>query len=242
MKIAICDDNELQLELTSDILKDIMAEDAVNYELSCFTSGRELLESVRSSGRFDVYILDVYIPDMNGMEIATTLRMMKDTGYIIFLSSSLEYAVQSYDVDAFYYFLKPVDRDKFARVIRKITEKIHPEARDDELYINTQDGVRTVPVMDIAYVTLENRRAKYVLKDGRFILGRTLRGKFCEETAKLRKYPVFMECGISMMVNASMIDLIDAESVLLSNGDLLYTSRNAAAALKRQVSQETAKK
>ena len=235
MRIAVCDDNELQLELTCEILKDILSEDMENPEISSFTGGRQLLEAVRSSGGFDLYILDVYIPDMNGMEIAATLRMMKDSGYIIFLSSSLEYAVQSYDVEAFYYFLKPIDRDKFARVIRKAAEKIEQNDHSDTLHIPTQDGVRTVRVPDVAYVTVEDRRVKYVLRDGRFLFGRTVRGKFREEVAGLKKYPVFLECGVSMMVNAAMIDAIDGESVLLSNGELLYTSHNAAAVLKRQV-------
>ena len=235
MKIAVCDDNELQLELTCDILRDILAEELETPEISSFTGGRQLMETVRSSGGFDLYILDVYIPDMNGMEIATTLRMMKDDGYIIFLSSSLDYAVQSYDVEAFYYFLKPIDRDKFARVIRKAAEKIGQKGQNDTLYIPTQDGVHAVRVPDVAYVTVEDRRVKYALRDGRFILGRTVRGKFREEVAELKKYPVFLECGVSMLVNAAMIDVIDGESVLLSNGELLYTSHNAAAVLKRQM-------
>ena len=50
MKIAICDDNELQLELTNELLKDIMAEDPKNCEICSFTSGRQLLESVRTGG------------------------------------------------------------------------------------------------------------------------------------------------------------------------------------------------
>ena len=233
IRIAICDDNELQLEITQVTLQEIFNERTEPAEIVSFSDGRELIGSVKGGKGFDIYFLDVVMPGMNGMEIAATLRMLKDDGAIIFLSSSIEYAVQSYDVDAYYYFLKPLDRSKLARILDKLLQQKARETLENELLIQTEQGTQKLHMRDIAYVALENRRVKYVLKDGRFIQGRVIRGKFREEIAGLLSCGFFHECGTSLAVRMDLIDVIDDESILLSNGELLYASKSAVGALKQ---------
>ena len=108
MRLAICDDNELQREMISDVINEYIRERRLDVNVSVFESGLKLIDSVRTQGRYDIYILDMLMPEMNGLEVASTLRMLKDDGKIIFLTATLDYAVASYDVRAFYYLVKPV--------------------------------------------------------------------------------------------------------------------------------------
>ena len=229
IRIAICDDNELQVEATKDIVADLLEKSGRTAEIASFFSGSDLVRHVRENRPYDLYILDLIMPGMNGMETATSLRLMKDKGAIVFLSASTEYAVQSYEVDAEYYFLKPLEPLRFSRVLDRVLERLS-EAKDT-VEINGQDGVIVLPQNSILYVRLDDRRPKFQLADGRFIMGRVLRGKFHSEIQTLLKNPAFTECGVGMVLNLAMVDMMDSESVLMKNGDVLYPPKSAVAPL-----------
>ena len=228
-RIAICDDNPIQLETTSDLIGAMLESSGKTAETETFLSGEKLLARVREGQGFDLYILDMIMPGMNGMETATTLRLMKDEGSIVFLSASIEYAAQSYDVDAVYYLLKPVDPIRLQKVLERVINR--KTKRTEIIEISGPHGTTVFPLRTIIYVKLEDRRPQYQLADGRYFLGNSLRGKFRDEMQCLLQTPLFTECGVSLVVNLTQIDVIDAESVLMRNGDLLYVSRTASASL-----------
>lgn len=231
-RIAICDDNELQLSCNAELVEQLLQDSQKSADIRTFSSGEALIREVRENAPFDLYILDMVMPGMNGMETATTLRLMKDEGAIVFLSASMEYAVQSYDVDAEYYLLKPVDPHRLQKVLERVAGR--KQTRRDVIEIIGPHGTAVIPVNSILYVQPENRRPKYQLTDGRFFLGNTVRAKFLDEMQSLLQLPNFAECGISTVVNLSQIDVIDGETVLIHNGDILYITKSASAALTKR--------
>ena len=231
VRIAICDDNDLQRELTGEILEEYISTSEKDITVSSFASGRELLNAVKSKGFFDIYILDLIMPDINGMEVASTLRLMKDEGKIIFLTATLDYAVASYDVNAFYYMIKPVNTQKLYHLLDKATAQISEDSASFEL--RTHKGAVRIKYDDIMYIDLENRALRYHLKDGRIVEGLVIRVSFKEAVAKFLEEKYFAMCGISAVVNLRCVDQMDSESVLLSDGSLLYPSKSACSALKK---------
>lgn len=73
----------------------------------------DLLAETEKGTRFDVILLDVLMPGETGIDAATEIRKFDRNVKIIFLTSSSEYAVQSYSVEAFYYQLKPICKEAF---------------------------------------------------------------------------------------------------------------------------------
>ena len=232
IKIAVCDDNEFQRELMEDLLDDYRKlHNSTEISLSIFGGGRELLGAVKEKGFFDIYILDLIMPDINGMEVATTLRTMKDPGKIIFLTATLDYAVASYDVDAFYYMLKPADQGKLFRVLDKACKDFTES--DNSISLKTRSGIVKIKYEDILYVSLENRALRFNLHGGKTIDGMAIRVPFKESVASLLEDSRFSLCGVSMVVNMDYLDQMDSESVLLSDGTILYPSKAACSALKK---------
>ena len=117
MKIAICDD---EISVLNEI-KSLLAEYCKDYdrEISCdvFQSPLELLTKMEQSGCYDALFLDILMNDDNGIEVARELRKTDKDVRIVFLTSSPEFAVQSYTVGAFYYELKPVRRESFLSLL-----------------------------------------------------------------------------------------------------------------------------
>lgn len=232
IKIALCDDNEFQRELMEDIIDEYRKlHNSAEISLSIFAGGRDLLNSVKENGFYDIYILDLIMPDINGMETAATLRTMKDTGKIIFLTATLDYAVASYDVDAFYYMLKPVDQSKLFKVLDKACEEFTES--DSSINLKTRTGIVKIKYEDILYVSLENRALRFNLKDGKMIDGMAIRVPFKDSVAQLLTDARFSLCGVSMVVNLDYLDQMDSESLLLSDGTILYPSKAACNALKK---------
>ena len=82
----------------------------------CFSSGEEFLTTF-SGGSYDLLFLDIYLKDLNGMETARRIREMDPDCKIIFTTSSTEFAVESYDVNASWYLVKPFSYETFAKAM-----------------------------------------------------------------------------------------------------------------------------
>lgn len=222
IRIAVCDDSDLQLDIMRDILAEY-AESVPNVEANFFPGGRELIADVRDRGAYDIYILDMIMPSVNGMEVATTLRLIGDTGRIIFLTASLEYSDAASNVNAFYYMTKPLDRNKLFRVLDRAVSLIISST--DAIELKSKAGLVTVSYDDVIYIDLENRALRYHLRDGRIICGNVIRIPFRDTVASFLERPRFSLCGVSMVVNLDCIDRIEGETILFSDGSIAYPSK-----------------
>ena len=114
IKIAVCDDEKKVLEeISSYIEKFMKREKKKAVEVFCFQSVEELKNSLEQKRTFDIYLLDVYIGPELGTKLAKDLRRKGIESPIIFLTSSLEHAPQSFEVGTLRYLLKPIDPIKF---------------------------------------------------------------------------------------------------------------------------------
>ena len=108
VKIAICDDETEFLDLLSDSLDSWCRAHQLTLQLYRFTNGDELISAHRAYG-MDLILLDMIMPLLSGMDTARELRQHDPHVPIIFLTSSPEFALESYEVRTFWYLLKPLD-------------------------------------------------------------------------------------------------------------------------------------
>lgn len=117
LKIAFCDD-DLEILKELGILLDKYKKER-DEDLTCtvFQSPLELLAAIEKGFSFDILFLDILMPGENGIETAKEIRQYDNNMKIIFLTSSPEFAVQSYTVGAYFYQLKPVWEESFFRLM-----------------------------------------------------------------------------------------------------------------------------
>ncbi len=232
VKIAVCDDNILQLELMKELLTEYAASRSIEAEILPFTAGRELLQYVRTNSGCDIYILDVVMPDINGFEAATTLRMLNDDGKIIFLTATHDYAVASYDVGAFYYMLKPIDGAKLYSVLDKATAEFRKA--DKFIFVKSDSGEVKILQNDILYIDIIDRSLAYHLADGTEVRGKTLRTSFREAVGSLAASGGFAFSSVSTVVNLDYVESVDSSAIVLNNKTVLYPSRGVYAEFKAE--------
>ncbi len=115
--VALCDDETACHEITKKLLADYRQKTAsVSFSLSCFTSAKNLLNYIEENAAYDIYILDIIMPDINGIQLGSALREHGDNGFIIYLTSYPDFAVESYNTDALHYLLKPISNSYFFSV------------------------------------------------------------------------------------------------------------------------------
>lgn len=160
------------------------------------------------------------------------MQELLDEGKIIFTTASLEYAVASYDVQAFYYMVKPVDPHKLYRILDNAIAELKPH--ENTTTVRTKDGDINLRLKDITYVEVVDRALVYHLSDGRTCKGLALRNAFHESVADLTANTQFAGCGASKLVNLKYVDAIDSETILMKDGTLLYPPRSAYAEPRKQ--------
>jgi len=117
MKIAICEDEQKQQEFLKDTLQRLKTKE--QFQIFVFGSGEELIESYNSDYRYDIILLDVRMKGIDGIKTAEFVREYDPNCIIIIITSTIEYAVDGYGVNAFDFILKPVDEEKFKKVMKR---------------------------------------------------------------------------------------------------------------------------
>ena len=216
IKVALCDDETGCHETTEKLLAEYKQKNSsVFFELASFSSGRELLDYIDANQTFDIYILDIVMPGINGIQLGTALRERGDEGLIIYLTFSPDFAVESYSTDALHYLLKPIDNSQFFQCMDKAVSRLNRSLLET-VSIKTPDSTRIVPIRDILYAERVNYRIRYYLNDGTVIDGVTFNGSFQNAVSPLIAYSDFLSVGSSFAVNLYYVTEVTKSDMLLT--------------------------
>ncbi len=233
LRIAICDDETAEQEQTAALLEDYLGErPRLTANVSLFGGGQALLDAVKMGGGFDLYLLDVLMPGLNGIEAGKALRRLDRGGAIVYLTTSPDYAVDSYLTQAFFYLLKPVERERLFAVLDRAVAVL--EKRESEaIIVNTPSCLRSIPLSEILYVERVERFMRYYLVDGETVDSRTIRGSLRDAASILLSDRRFVLCGASFVLGLHHVKSVEKSAALLDSGVRVPVSQSAFAGLKR---------
>ena len=233
LKIALCDDDAACLERTAALVNAFFAQrPEIPVSLTRFGEAQDLLDALERGEDFDLHLLDVLMPGLNGIEMGKAIRRLGRDGAIIYLTTSPDYALDSYQARAFYYLLKPLEQERFFQVLDEVVDVLL-KRQDAAIIIHTAAGLRSVPLADVLYVERVERFMRYYLAGGETVDSRTLRGSFREGAATLLADERFALCGASFVLGLHHVKSIERGKALLDTGERVSVSMNACAELKR---------
>lgn len=232
LRIALCDDEEKQLNQAAALLNTYLSSHPdLNGQVETFRSGRALLAQVEDTGGFDLYVLDILMPELSGIDTGRRLRTLGDGGEIVYLTNSNDFAADSYDVRAFFYLLKPANEGKFFQVLDSAAEKLN-QRRNSAVVVTTADGPRRILLERIRYVERVGRCVRYYCTDTT-IDSQTIRISFREAVAPLLADRRFCLCGASFALNFQHVTGVNGQTALLDNGQTVVLPRTAATDFKK---------
>lgn len=220
MKIAVCDDEFQFIDALCPLLEQWAKNHSIPLTLYKFTNGDDLI-AAHNDKCMDLIFLDVIMPLLNGMVTARELRSNDPLVPLIFLSSSREFAVDSYDVKAFHYFIKPVGREKLFPILDEFlrTCQLHKSTYTAQ----TADGFCKIAFADVEYLEAQNKQVLVRLSDGRSIEIRELFSK-CEEIFSPKSG--FCRCHRSYIVNLNYVEQFSKTRLLTNHNFKIPISRN----------------
>jgi DNA-binding LytR/AlgR family response regulator len=195
LRIAICDDDSSELGRISSFIEAYKREHNVPLAYKTFQSATELISHV-CNGEYNLILLDIMMPGINGMQAAHEIRMFDAGVKIVFLTSSPEFAVESYTVKAYDYILKPVLKDKLFSVLDAV---IAEEQKPIEgLTVKTRSGVVRILFSRLAFVEIMNKKLYFHMSDGSI---QEVTSSLAAFEEKLLAHPEFVKVHRSYIVN-----------------------------------------
>lgn len=221
--IAICDDSKQERQILAALFKRYQELHATPLQIHIFQNGFSLLDAIDQGKRFDITILDILMPGENGIEIARNIRASGTDTEIIFLTSSPEYAVDSYEVKAQNYLLKPVTEEKFFASIDSILAELDEKDTASFIIYTTEKQYSRIRVSSLVYGEVTHRTITLHLADQTMISAVMT---FTEFQDILKAYPDFIYPHRSYAVNMNYIQYVTKSDIILTDGQKIPLSRN----------------
>ena len=212
IRIAICDDEKKILDEVEGYIKNYAEkENIADIEIFRFDSARSLLSALEDGKTFDIFVLDVYIGDEMGTALASDIRKFGIESPIIFATTSLEHAPESYETGTLRYLIKPINPGKFYEAMgvalvwaRKMSEHF--------LKFKTENGVASVNANHIMYSEAHDHYQYMRKDDGEEI---KVRMTVTELFTILSKYGGFVRIGSAYIVNLRHVKNVTPTNVCL---------------------------
>ena len=219
MYIAVCDDQIEELEKLTALLQAWQSDLHSDVRFQTFRSGGQLLDAARAE-RFTLYLLDVLMPGMTGMDAAREIRSFDAAADIIFLTTSPGFAYESYGVRAAEYLLKPIN----AKLLYPVLDKLYlrEQKPQDGLTVKSNGMLVRLPFSQLSYVEVNGKHLYFNLADGQV---REVVGSMKEYEDALLTRPEFMRIHRSYIVNMLQIEELSPAGLRTFSGRELPVSR-----------------
>lgn len=218
LKIAICDDDPQQIESIDRLLDKYQANRQGHaMQVHGFPCATELLGDLDAGHNYDLFLLDILMPGLSGIELAKELRLRDENIPLIFLTSSTDYALDAFEVHASQYILKPVKEAVFFTVLDKVISSL--DKREDKcMLVSTPERKVRIPFHSIVCVESVNRTLRIYLADGTRLDSKTIRVPFATSVAPLKSDARFLHAHNSFVLNMDAVVELTGGSFVMKGG------------------------
>ena len=218
LTIGVCDDLAEERFSLSHMIQAYAQARGLSVRLQLFASGKELLDACLSSHIFQIIFLDIYMPDMSGIETAQQLRQAGVEASIIFATTSMDHGVDSFSVRASDYLVKPFSEADVEQALDWCLDHLPKSLRSLSIYAEGEQY--ECPVSSIFYIEVLGHQCHIHLAQNRELV--TYQGLDKLEAAI--DDPDFLRCHRSVLVNMNYIQGVEQNDFRLSSGALVPIS------------------
>ena len=213
-RILLVDDEEEICTLLSVYLKN------ENFEVVTFSTGKEALDYLEDH-EVDLAVLDVMLPDMDGLEVAKKIRRKLSDSILIYVTHYIDFSIEGYEVNAYRYILKTQLEEKLPMAYASLEAALRRKKQPDRYYLVERYGKQEkIFYRDIYYLKKDRKYVVIVHKDGespvRKSISALLEGFYGKE---------FLMIDRSYVVNINQVESLKDYEVHIRNGEILPVSR-----------------
>ena len=219
MKIAICEDEKIQQMIIHELLQRWADAAHQEIDISVFDSAEGLL-LLWENVNFDMLILDIEMKKMNGMELARTIRRIDEDVIIIFVTGYASYSLESFDVNPLHYLVKPLEDQKFFKVLDK-ANAIFKLKGEENLIIHTEEGLKKFSLAKVYYIAICSHEAKVYAMNGTYKIRNRTTIKELSQTLPAH----FVACHRSYIINMFKVNCVFSDHVLMEDDTEIPVNR-----------------
>lgn len=223
-RVALVDDEKIFTDQLEEYIKQYQSENTVEFQVSVFHSSTDFIAGF--AREYDLILLDVEMPGLNGMELAHKIREKDEQVVLMFITNMAQYAIHGYSVGALDFVTKPLNYYTFAMKLTRALKRV-PQKNATSLLLTMADGVKRIEIRQIYYLEVQNRLLHYYTDEGEFVVRGTLQS--AEE--KLASYP-FEKCNHWYLVNMMHVKEVHKNIVVVGPYELEISRRNKTSFLK----------
>ncbi len=225
-RLAVCDDDKAYANFIASLAKQWAASIGANAEIEQFPSAKAFLFRYEERKDFDILLLDIEMPGMDGVSLAKTLRRENEDIQIVFITGYTDYIAEGYEVSALHYLMKPVDEGKLMQVLTKAASR-----RNEPMLTLALPGETTrIPFRKIRYLEVLHNYVT-VHGDQDYSVKRPL-GELEKELDEQ-----FFRVSRSFILNLSYIRRVTRTEVELMSGERIPLPRGQYEKLNRAIIQ-----
>ncbi len=218
INVCIVEDDLEQANLLKNYIERYGNARSEQFTIAYLPDGIDLVDDY--NGQFDIILLDIQMKHLDGMAAAEKIRKIDSDVIIIFITSTVQYAVQGYAVDALGYVLKPVPYTQFEQLFEKANSRV--KSKQQHLYIKVSVDDKQIKLDCSNLHFIESQRNNVILhcEDGDYVTAGPLK-RFDEMLSEHG----FSKCHNAYIINLSYVEAVQKEEVILTSGEVLPISR-----------------
>lgn len=219
IRVAVCDDSPEFLQRAVNMVERWSEQSGTPAEIYRFDNGDALLAK-NAVTHMDIIFLDIIMPLQSGIDTAKELRQSDNAVKIIFLTSSPEFALDSYEVKAQGYLLKPVTYEKVKETLDECSHSFDEEPKN--IVLKTAFGYQKLYFHDIEYAEAQNKRVVFFLRTGKTVEAaqplHSLEDRITEDDG-------FFKCHRSYLVYLPNVDHFSMTEIITKTGRSIPIAR-----------------
>lgn len=219
LRVAICEDISHDAKRVAEYIQ--LSGFQVN--ISYFVSGESFV-AANPAGKFDIVFFDIYLNSLDGIETARYLRGYDEDCMIVFTTTSREYALEAFSVNAAQYLVKPVEQPDISKLVKRRVELISYK-KVETVVLNLRGTNFEIPVDSIIYIEAKDHNCLVHTTSGVLETGSSMK---MSDFKRLLVLPRFLHCHRSYIVNLSYVDLINRD-FQMRGGGVAYIRRGDVA-------------
>jgi DNA-binding LytR/AlgR family response regulator len=217
IRIGIVEDDAASALLLVEHLRRYEREHDESFAITTFADGADVVSGYRPV--FDILLLDVEMPGLDGFSAAERIRLVDRDVVIVFITNMTQYAIRGYEVDALSYVLKPVSYFAFSQEIKKSVARLRRRSAD-YLLLAVDGGLVRVATDDIVFLESAKHRTTVHTVDGRYSVVGPLKALEAQLEGKS-----FFRSNSGYVVNLRHVLGVHGSSALMLGGHDLLISR-----------------
>lgn len=212
MNIAICEDNIYMQTKLEEIVSSCFSDDTNLFECEVFPSGEALLQyEEQNKIQFQIYLLDIEMAKLTGMETAKKIRQKDKNAIIIFITSHGELMQEAFEVFAFHFLVKPIDETKAKQVLLRAIETL--QLKQSVFQFTIRKKIHTLNLQQIEYFeSFQRKMIIHTVDSETFTYYGTLKDVLDKIPTQL-----FAQVHSSYIVNMEQIKTVSGEEIILNS-------------------------